>query len=67
MEKFYSSKAWLKMAGGGDAFPTSTSLDPPLGKTHALLSAQNNDTVTSYAIIVRQYAAQSESSQFKLL
>ena len=23
MEKFYSSKAWLKMAGGGDASPTS--------------------------------------------
>ena len=29
MEKIYSSKALLKMAGGGDAFPTSP-LDPPL-------------------------------------
>ena len=34
MEKFYSSKALLKMAGGGagrrDASPTSTPMDPPM-------------------------------------
>ena len=29
MEKFYSFKALLKMAGGGDASPTSP-LEPPL-------------------------------------
>ena len=30
MERFYSSKALLKMAGGGIASPTSPSLDPPM-------------------------------------
>ena len=34
MEKFYSSKAWLKMTGGGDASPTSSPLlDLPLLST----------------------------------
>ena len=33
MEKFYSSKALLKMADGGDASPTSPPLGSPLDAT----------------------------------
>ena len=34
IEKLYLSKALLKMAGGGDASPTSPPLDPPCSLLH---------------------------------
>ena len=39
MEKFYSSKALLKMAGGGGCIPHIPSLDPPLDVATALTFA----------------------------
>ena len=34
MEKFYTSKAFLKMAGGRMHTPNPTSLDPPLATSY---------------------------------